>query len=64
MGKMSRTINGGKRNEELFLAGVDYLSKKYKIDNYTVVTNEGYRITGESTSDLDLKEILVEIFRK
>ena len=64
MGNIMRTVNGSKRNEELFIAGVEYLSKKYRIDNYTLVTSEGYHINGDTQSKLDLKEILVEIFRK
>ena len=63
MGNIMRSVNGSKRNEELFIAGVEYLSKKYKIENYTLVTNEGYHINGDTQAELDLKEVLVEIFR-
>ena len=54
-----------KRNEDLFIAGVEYLSKKYNIDEYTLVTKEGYHITGDTEEEINARiEIAKKIFQK
>lgn len=52
------------RNEELFLAGVEFLSKKYKIDDYNLITKNGYHVTADDLLDLEIKKELTKLFKK
>ena len=52
------------RNEEIFIAGVVYLAKKYKIDTFNLVTKNGYHIEGIDDAELNLRRELVKIFQK
>jgi len=62
---MSRSsTNFGTRNEELFIAAIEFLSKKYKIENYTVITKKGYHIQAETEAELDMKRELAKVFQK
>jgi hypothetical protein len=62
---MNKTITShGSRNEELFLAGVEYLSKKYRIDSYTLATKNTYHVEADSEAELDMKKELIKIFQK
>lgn len=64
---MARNVSADsytKNNEEIFMAGVLYLSKKYKIDTYTCITKGSYHIEGKDEDDLNLKRELVKIFQK
>ena len=63
MSKSSITSHGN-RNEDIFLAGVEFLSKKYKIDDYTVITKNCYHVTADSETELDVKKELVKLFQK
>ena len=46
-------INYAKRNEDLFIAGVEYLSHKYGIDMYTLVTKSGYHFDSDGKLDYE-----------
>ena len=52
------------RNEELFLAGVEFLSKKYKIDDYNLITKNSYHVTADNSYELEIKKELVKLFKK
>ena len=52
------------RNEDIFLAGVEYLAKKYKIDSYTLATKNGYHVEADSEAELEMKKELIKILQK
>ena len=62
---MSRSAtNYGNRKEELFIAAIEFLSKKYKIENYTVITKSGYHVEAETEDQLEMKKELIKLFQK
>lgn len=62
---MNKTITShGSRNEDVFIAGVEYLAKKYKIDTYALATKNGYHVEADSEAELDMKKELIKIFQK
>lgn len=64
---MKRTCDDvakAERNEELFLAGVEFLSKKYKIDDYDLITKNCYHVTADDLLDLEVRKELVKLFKK
>ena len=64
MGRPKTAVSFGRRNDEIFLAGVEYLSKKYKIDGFTLITKDMYHIDAETDAEMDMKKELVKIFQK
>lgn len=63
MSKESITMHGSRR-EDIFLAGVEFLSKKYQIENYTLITKNCYHLTADSEVELEVKKELAKLFQK
>ena len=63
MNKISELCHGS-RSEDVFLAGVAYLAKKYKIDTYTLVTKNVYHVEADNEAELEMKKELIKIFQK
>lgn len=61
---MRSCVNYGKRNEELFLSAIEFLSKKYKIGNYTVITDNAFHLEAEDEAELEMKKKLIKVFQK
>lgn len=54
MGTRTSVCFGSKKNEELFLAAVEFLAHKYGIEKYTLVTETAYHVSGESMEKIEL----------
>ncbi len=64
MKRTGEDVANAERNEELFLAGVEFLSKKYKIDDYNLITKNCYHVTADDLFELEVKKEFVKLFKK
>ena len=62
MAKRMAESKQGRKNE-MFLSAVQYLAVKYQIENYTVITKDGYHVEDDDYSKLEVKKELVKLFQ-